>query len=1235
MKRAFISVTAALIMMGICTAAEARIENTYGYTLKGDPYNSMQIKQAKDPFMGNVVNEAYYLRDEDFFGKGSASGKLNYDIDDLAAVKAAAESGDYELAKKELLNYYRLKTYNKDKISSSTDIMTADLLTKNFMYNARSGLALQSYMYVDGTAKYTSADVTGAFKTYSASRSQMTFMVLADDKDKYTVSFDSKEGANTPYIKVVSGGKEKTLYPVDDTYINASTNASKNFGSSTVLQACESAIGTTDLVNVYTKRIYLKFDTSSLGNVSSAKLYMHGYNQSADENKELVVFYSDDSTWQEETATYNKVLPQVIYSYDQDDSWGWNAPSGCGARYPEELLRFDTWFDKLVKAYNSTGDEKYAYTALRQLMDFINVCGDKPTHRVTLDVAVRTQCLPKLFMQLLDSEYMTPDIFTAFMKYMYVEANASKNFTRDGNWGTSESEGLFITAVYFREFSDSDAWINRVRQRYEELLGDIVNDDCSSTELSLGYVDYTISTVIGAKTVADSLGTDISPYSERTLESLEKLGLYMSYMSMPGMRDNQMGDGYSYTGSYKSRSLFLGDWFNNPVMLYTGSGGSRGTVPDKTSILFPDGRKAVMRSDWTNNAKYLYTNVDGGVGNHGHADDNEIVMYAYGGYLLIDPLYGTYSASESRTWLMSSIAHNTVTMNGKNQNYGGSGKKGTIDSWQTDNGCDYIKETSVNVPDAEKYTRSILSVNHEFYIVNDYIVPKNASSNKYVQAWHFLPSANINIDSISKETATNMNGANIQVIPINSAALSRAEKVSGLYSSGQGSVENAYYTEYEKNVSGNAVFDTILIPRASGKAEKTVSVSELSDTAEVTAYTLTIDGKTYVYMHNNGGGETMSAGGFVTDANMLLLACTANGRYNTVTSEGMTYVYYNGEDINNEFEYPLIYDAATMDYEYDTAISIEELSKLGFSFDTTNNIYSVRKFNNANSIYRDALRFGTKQFNTEQKRTDIMSISFDEDAVNCPARFENGVYLYESEFAIQNKDSGELRLGFVSNGEPFAYLCFKRVDSGTHKYSGIAYVTDAQGNQYGRTQEIKILSDNSLNVAGELLYVKAELDMNLHEMKLWLVPRAFGSDDYTEAPAAGEHLLVSGMDIDADSFDGISFDITKNIWENSVWLCNASVNKLSKVSGKLTFKDNCLHTAVYNNTGAAFNGSVIIAQLDENGCLTGVKKEPVSVDGEYSELPIPYTVQPDAKQVKAFLWDEDMVPVAVAKAATL
>lgn len=603
-------------------------------------------------------------------------------------------------------------------------------------------------------------------------------------------------------------------------------------------------------------------------------------------------------------------------------TWPWNQPSNAGARYQEELLRFNTWMDKLVKLYNYTGDEKYAYTAIRQFMDYINVRGDDVCWLKSLDVAVRTQCMPGLWMQLLDSKYMSPEVFTGFMKWCYVQGTGAKYFTRSGNWGTSESLGLYTLSLNFPEFTDSAAWLDRVRVRYESLSNAMVRDDYTCTELSLGYTDYTLTTLLDAKTAAENLGIDIddySPYTEKTLQNIENLGLYMYWSSLPGVSDNQVGDGYSHRGNFKSRLQSLAEWFDNDQLLYGATGGDEGTQPEFTSKLFPTGLKAIMRTDWSEKAMHFYIDVDGGVGNHAHPDDNSITVAAHGQYLLIDPLYGSYSSSASTSWLKSSIAHNQVVMNGKNQSYNSSAAKGTIPRWETNNNYDFITASAKALPDAAESRRNTFFYRGKFFIVSDYLVPNTsnaAKSNKYVQAWHYLPEAGITMDETSKIVKTNFLGPNIQVIPVGAEKFNRAATVNGYYSEGQGSILDAKYTEYEKNGTGKMTFNTILLPEETGE-DYEVSTGELvidgmteADASAMEFYItskVTGEMKRYIYyiLHDESKKASVKIDDFTTDASMMFAQMDYKGNIEfialqdaTVLNKGNKSVFSSNEEIS-------------------------------------------------------------------------------------------------------------------------------------------------------------------------------------------------------------------------------------------------------------------------------------------------------------------------------------------------
>ena len=123
------------------------IPNTYGYPIQGDPYNTKMVKQGVEYSRSNrKLNDAYWLRDSDFFGVWDAeneewttASKLNYEeYPGLANVEAAAKSGDYEQAKLAYYNYYVQKESQigrpEDISDSKTNQITADLLCLSLIH---------------------------------------------------------------------------------------------------------------------------------------------------------------------------------------------------------------------------------------------------------------------------------------------------------------------------------------------------------------------------------------------------------------------------------------------------------------------------------------------------------------------------------------------------------------------------------------------------------------------------------------------------------------------------------------------------------------------------------------------------------------------------------------------------------------------------------------------------------------------------------------------------------------------------------------------------------------------------------------------------------------------------------------------------------------------------------------------------------------------------------------------
>lgn len=805
-----VSTAAELVTAGIEQPSD-RLTSTYDYPIWPD-----QNHITDADFFGEWDQERGRWAKTPYFDYGYAEGLRT--VEEL--VKQTAD-GDYSEAKLALYDYYVQKERNFDRpqsrIEDKSQQQMADLWLKNFVFDYTSGVNLLNIFEVIDQPGYTAVDVTDWIASSVGITLERGFIITAMDKDDETVVFNSQNsGENRPYLDIRVNGTSQRIYASDDTYVSAGANSNTCYGLEDRLYAEESGIGESQPVNEDTKRIYLKFNTSSLkkgDTVTAAALNLYGNTQNGTPKKELALFDSSDTSWEEETACLANVFGQTMYSYDQETQMPWVQPDTAAFRYEETWFRFAENYKALIRAYNSTMNEQYAYTAIRVLMDYIRCQGANPAHKKTLDAAVRGQELPGDTFELIESVYMTPETFTAILKFMWRLGDVLSTFETFGNWGASETQGLFTVACNYPEFASAPKWVRRVRERYEVLSADSVREDSSCAELSMLYVDYTLNTISASKTIAEQFGVDY-PYTQATLKRLQNLGRFLYYTTMPGTYDNQFGDGGPYRTCYDWRLGILGAWFDDEEMLYSASHGTIGRPPEQTSMMFPEGRIAVMRSSWEDDAKYLHINANGAVGNHGHQDDLSIILSANGQYLLADPLYGTYSTEAGEVnWLTSTRAHNSIDVNGKTQSTGASG---SMDRWETNSFYDFLQASTPNNADAA-HTREVLFVRPDFWIVSDTLAPKNTNSNVYVQSWHMTPTAGITMDSQTRAVTTHFDQANLAVVPMGAEQFSRSEVVEGIYSEGQGSYMKADYVEYEKRQSGSAVFHTLLLPEDVGQ----------------------------------------------------------------------------------------------------------------------------------------------------------------------------------------------------------------------------------------------------------------------------------------------------------------------------------------------------------------------------------------------------------------------------------
>lgn len=643
---------------------------------------------------------------------------LKYDLEKYAStmrpIEEAAKKGDYETCKALLLEHYRQKFALLGKMSGSTSRSTV-IGAATLMYNltgwSEGTDKPVEFLEAAGKEGWYSVDVTAPVKTIAADTvTDKGFLakLIALRKDGYRAVFSSKEGAHTPYLEVeLSDGTKKKFESKFDASMSAGSNMNTQYGTRPTLEVEESvsSVGKANNVDENTSRVYIQFPMKELtpqDEVRSAKIYLYGSTNGPDDYKKQIAVYKMGykSTLAENSFNWNS-LDHYVMSDDLEDAY-----DNTDTKYLEGKF-FDTVYRgpgrcsgniaDSISLYLGTGNEEYDYHAIRTLlalcMDRGMLGNPKDTgiywpYSSLLCLGNRGQIMQNRLRGLIDSKYMTPDVFACLLKLCWTTAEQLEYGWRinetTSNWGNTESTALFNMSLYFDEFEDchkpledydyqagsngkSGGW--RALAAYRLILkgGEIMFPDGAVTEVPMGYSDYALGGFVSAFNTAESANMQ-DEFPEEIIDYMERIIEYLIYMGAPD------GTGYSQGNSedHKStaaltRSKWLNNKTDNDLIRWYASGKKLGPAPKETSRIYPIGLKYISRSGWGDEGVGSHFNADGACNVHGHADDLTFDLFAYGDHLLVDNGVMDYSDSDIRAWQISTRAHNTIEINGVGQ----------------------------------------------------------------------------------------------------------------------------------------------------------------------------------------------------------------------------------------------------------------------------------------------------------------------------------------------------------------------------------------------------------------------------------------------------------------------------------------------------------------------------------------------------------------------------------------
>ncbi|WP_133798477.1 heparinase II/III family protein [Kribbella caucasensis] len=755
-----------------------------------------------------VGSTAENLSDAEFFAL------LDYDgIADLGGVEAAVRAGDYAAAKRELLSYYRSRPANDAGKFTHNDWPGVLELTPDHIWTLGSGEVYRTTLRFSAQESTVTADVTAA--AVAATGGTAGFLLMARTKEPVTASVNSREKASgRPALRLtLTDGSVRTLNPTADTYIKAGTDAGTSYGGKDVLQVRDQGSGP---FTAETRKAYLQFDLRGVSGVRSAELSLTGR---ADAAKDVMVF-SNSEAFVESSRTWNNTV-QNTYSWQGDPGgFDWLLPAGADKEYWYQLARF-FFAGPLARAYQGTGEEKYADALIGTMTDFIADADGYGTeygagsYPRSLDTARRLDNWTAAYEILRTSPSLDAEENVQILKTMYRSGLHLRGNVHDSpNWMQTQKISLLHAAVYLPEFTAAAGWRGNAADFLAGQLNDSTYPDGGYREATSGYARGYVSQYVDLVEFMKKHGIAFT-----ATEKLRKLGHFLMDQTLPNGYTANYGD----SGSDDQRTVLrrLGELLGDQELIYVGTSGKAGTKPAHVAARYPDTRVAVSRSGWSADDAYLRYNIDRGP--HSHPDELSLVTYKHGRELLVDPGTYSYSSDPRSDWLRKTTeAHNTVEVDNLPQN---SKAAGEITHFVSNPAFDLISGNT-DASAGAWHARSVLALRSGVSVVSDQLRPRDTASHRYEQNWHFLPDANLTQSSTTKATVTRFgSGANVTVVPADPGKLT-ASVANGYYSPAFYRVSDAKYSSYVKQVAGRTTFDTLLLP-SSGAADTGVRITRL------------------------------------------------------------------------------------------------------------------------------------------------------------------------------------------------------------------------------------------------------------------------------------------------------------------------------------------------------------------------------------------------------------------------
>jgi hypothetical protein len=475
---------------------------------------------------------------------------------------------------------------------------------------------------------------------------------------------------------------------------------------------------------------------------------------------------------------------------NQTDEWLWS------------LNRMGYWED-LGDAWWKTGDAKYADIFIHQLrtwaqaMPMPNMMDEAAGSGWRgLEAGIRAdESWPHAWHRFLSAPQFTDDDLVLMLKgfaehgrYLAEHRVPDPKLPSSNHYLIAWS-GLYTVGGLFPELKSAAQWRADGLSRLAAALQSGLLADGGWYEFAPGYHRWVLDKAVAAYRLAQLMGDEKS-FPESYLPMLQRAHEWLVKLMAPDRslpKVNDTGDTERLTLKPELAQLFPASpviqWavsLNHP----TGVAAPVAPPPWRSVHLESSGYVA-MRSGWTKEENYACFDVGNLGGWHGHQDKLSLMVWSRGRELLFDGGGGTYDKSVFRAYGQQTESHNTVMVDGLNQNrvfvpyvdpIGLDDPLTPPTVFVTRPDWDYADGWFFGGygPDQKhiaRHRREVAMIRGEFFLVHDTLTPADDAAHEYEARWHLKTTQWMHEREIAGTVTTDKGKANLLVVPLATAGL--------------------------------------------------------------------------------------------------------------------------------------------------------------------------------------------------------------------------------------------------------------------------------------------------------------------------------------------------------------------------------------------------------------------------------------------------------------------------------